>query len=133
EANDHARAITWLKRVEREPESPFYPFALYKLSWAHFNLRQIPQAISYVERHVRYYAERPALATSDQAFRDNMLLDATVFHLDGFEQKLPGYDVDDALKFFRKLEKGPTLGRMIARYAKLLRSHGHEESLVRWK
>jgi tetratricopeptide (TPR) repeat protein len=31
------------------------------------------------------------------------------------------------------MEKGPLLGRMLYRYSKLLRSHGHELDLVNWK
>ncbi|OFZ78764.1 MAG: hypothetical protein A2583_09850 [Bdellovibrionales bacterium RIFOXYD1_FULL_53_11] len=141
EAGDHDRAVGHLKNVEKKPDSPHYPFALYKLAWACFNLRNVEQAISYAERHVAYYNERRSdrkkagglLASADESFRENMLLDITVFYLEGFEQKPLQYDVPHALKLFRDLESGNPLGRMLARYAKLLRSHGHDAALIEWK
>lgn len=129
--NNHAKAIEYLGEVEKHPDDSHYPFALYKLAWAHYNLKNIPRSLSYVERHVAYYSGKAT--TSDIALRENMLLDSTVFFLEGFEQKLPQYQVSEALPYFKKLESGPILGKMLLRYAKLLRSHSHDLALNAWK
>lgn len=137
--NQHEKAITYLREVEKHPEDPKFPFALYKLAWSHYNLKQIPSALAYAEKQVSYYNTRRTLepkgvlAVSDESFRENMLLDSTVFFLEGYEQKMEQFAVGEALPWFRKLESGPSLGKMLARYTKLLRSHGHEQDLMRFK
>ncbi len=132
QAGDHSRAVGFLKKVELRPDTPHYPFALYKLAWAHYNLKNIPTSLSYVQKPVSYYGGKD-LGQSDLAFRDNMLQDATLFYLEGYEQKLPQYQVVEALPYFKGLEPGDSLGRMMVRFAKLLRSHGHEADLAAWK
>ncbi len=139
EANDHARAVTFLKEVEKRPEDPHFPFALYKLAWAHYNLKKIPEALSYAERQIKFYNDRKSrdetssLSNSDLALKENTLLDSAVFYFEGYEEKLPQYSNDMALSYFRNLEEGPILGKMLLRYAKLLRSHSHEADLTSWK
>jgi TolA-binding protein len=141
EENDHPRAISHLKHVEARPDLPHFPFALYKLAWSHYNLKEIAKALSYAERQVAYYDSRnqgpspdgEIVVNSDAALRETTLMDITTFHMDGYESGEERYRLTEALPYFRKLEKGPTLGRMIHRYAKLLRSHGHEQELIRWK
>ncbi len=123
-ANDPARAIGHLERVEKHPDDPQLPFALYKLAWAHYNLKHIPLALEYVEKHV---------ARADPMFRENMLQDATLFFMQGLEDRVDGYSVASALERFRKLDQGPALGKMLVRFAKLLRSHGREQELDQWK
>lgn len=143
-ANQHQKAIQYLEFVEKHPESPHYPYALYKLGWSHFNLKGIPKALSYVEKHVAYFKNQKNNATgavvtttggksSDEALLENSLLDSTVFYMEGFEQKLAQYQVKEALTYFRKLEQGPMLGKMLIRFSKLLRSHGYEQDLIAWK
>lgn len=130
EANDHPKAIGFLKKVEAAPEDPHYPFALYKLAWSHYNLKKVPEALAYLERHLAFYA---TAVGSDAALRESSLLDSTVFFLQGYEDKLPRYALSDALQYFRKLDGGPVLGKLASRFAKLLRSHGHEADLISWK
>ena len=139
EAQDHPRAITYLKEVEKHPEDTHYPFALYRLAWSYYNLKNIPTTLSYAERHIAYYnakkekTEAQDLDTSDQALKENTLLDLTVFYFEGYEEKLAQYQLPEALPYFKKIESGPVLGRMIQRFAKLLRSHSHEADLIAWK
>lgn len=141
EQNDHARAIGFLKEVEKRPEDPHFPFALYKLAWCHYNLKKIPEALSFAERQIAFYNDRRSRseteesfnAASDNALKENTLLDTAVFYFEGYEQKLGEYSVDRALDYFKKLEKGPMLGKMLLRFAKLLRSHSHESELMGWK
>lgn len=138
--NDHAKAISYLNEVERHPESPQYPFALYKLAWSHYNLKNIATALSFAERQIAYYnaripedAKADATMTSDAALRDNTLMDVAVFYFEGYEQKVPQYALSNALPYFKKIESGSSLGKMIVRFSKLLRAHGHETDLMSWK
>jgi TolA-binding protein len=138
DANDHPHAITYLKEVEKKPADSHYPFALYKLAWSHYNLKNIRAALSYAEKQVVYYNEKKQTAegditTSDNALRENTLLDSTIFYFEGYEEKIPQYQLTEALDYFKKLDNGPTLGKMLARFAKLLRSHGYEADLIAWK
>jgi|GEM_PF-1101778 len=142
DVNDHARAVGFLKEVEKHPDDTHYPFALYKLAWAHYNLKKIPETMGYAERHIAYYAPKknagddsvdPTNFTSDAALRENTLLDSVVFYFEGYEEGSSKYTLNEALSYFRGLESGPVLGRMIVRFAKLLRSHNHDEDLITWK
>ncbi|MGK5084940.1 tetratricopeptide repeat protein [Bdellovibrionota bacterium FG-1] len=139
DAGNHARAINFLTAVEKRPEDPHFPFALYKLAWAHYNLKNIPQALSYAERQISFYNERKSrtetnfTSESDLALRENTLLDTTVFYFEGFEQKLAKYSISEAMNYFKGLEQGPLLGKMFLRFAKLLRSHDREIDLLEWK
>lgn len=140
EKNSHAEAIAYLNPVESHPESAFFSFALYKLAWSHFNLRNIPKALSYLERHVRLYLNKldqagpgSQLSSSDLALRENSLLDVAAFYFDGYELNLPNFTLSGALGYFKKLQPGNYLGRMNLRFAKLLRSRLREADLVSWK
>jgi TolA-binding protein len=142
EANEHAKAITYLKEVEKKPDDNHYPFALYKLAWAYYNLKDIPQSLKYAEKQIHFYNDLEKeqaksgdshLTTSDEALRENTLLDSAVFYFEGFEETPENYSVAKAFDYFRDLEKGPTIGKMLLRYSKLLRAHDHDQELVEWK
>lgn len=147
QANDHPRAVSYLQEVEKNPLSPHYPFALYKLAWSYYNLKNIQAALGFAERQVAYFnallpkdssrkqstSSASANVTSDSALRDNTLMDIPVFYFEGYETKIGDYALEEALPYFRRIESGPTLGRMLTRFAKLLRSHGHEADLIAFK
>lgn len=129
EKNQHAEAVKHLNEVEKHPESPHFPYALYKLAWSHYNLKNIPSALRFAERHVAFYAD----AVSDTALRENTLIDIPLFYFEGYEQKDERYSLDRALAYFKSIESGPILGKMNVRLAKLLRSRNAEADLFRWK
>ncbi len=138
ESNMHVKAIQYLTEIEKHPESAHYPFALYKLAWSHYNLKNIPQALSFAERNIKYYQAKEKLTSSDEALLENILLDSTLFYFEGYESNPHAYSVNEALGVFKRLHLskmlGPKIfGKMFLRFAKLLRSHGHEENLIRWK
>lgn len=138
DANQHAKAISYLMKVNDHPESPYYPFALYKLAWSHYNLSQIAQALKFAETQVSYYNDleeetKKRGQTSDIALKETTLIDIPVFYFKGYEDGLSPYTLDDALAYFRKIESGPILGKMFSRFARLLRSHSHEADLLKWK
>lgn len=126
--NSHSVAVRHLKQVEKNKDDAHYPFALYKLSWAHYNLKEIPKGLGYLEKTIDFYERRGANA--DTALREAALMDVPLFYLEGFEQKLLQYRTSQAVDYFKELEDGPILQKMIGRYAKLLRSHDHESDLA---
>jgi tetratricopeptide (TPR) repeat protein len=144
EANNHPLAITYLKEIEKRPEDTHYPFALYKLAWSYYNLKNIPTALAYAEKQLAWYAahapagdaiKEPGATSisSDDAIRENTLLDVPVFYFQSVEDKDDRYQTSKALAYFRKLESGPLLGRMALRFSKLLRSRDMEAELIAWK
>jgi TolA-binding protein len=156
EANNHPKAIAYLKELEKRPEDPHYPFALYKLAWSYYNLKNVPAALGYAEKQIAWYNEHasatPAIesdnvlgANSDNALRENTLLDVPVFYFDAVEAKDDRYPTAKALAYFRSLSEGsdknkknnydagPIFGKMALRFAKLLRTRDMEPELIAWK
>ena len=138
--NEHPKAIHFLKQVAEHPASGQYPFSLYKLAWSHYNLKQIPEAMKYAETHIRYYNEKKELlaknnlkaSSPNEALRESMLLDSVVFLAEGYELTPETYSPETVFQTIRVLEKSAFQGKMLARYSKLLRSHGHETDLITW-
>jgi tetratricopeptide (TPR) repeat protein len=147
EKNKHEEALQHLERVIDLPESPFYPFALYKKAWSLFNLKRISDALATTEKHLGYYHEKigklraegtpEESLSSDIAFQENMLLDSALFYFEGLEKGTAGFEVTAALPRFRALNAGkaPTrvMGKVCLRFTKLLRSHDRSEDLEKWK
>lgn len=139
--NNHELALRYLSEVEKKPESPQYPFALYKMAWSHYNLKNIPRGLSYLERHIAYFKnvfetskikEEP-ISSSDVAMRENSLMDLAMFYFEGIEHGDSGYQVENALPYFKKQDPGEHLGRMTVRFAKHLRAAGMQDRLIGWK
>ena len=137
EENQHKEALTYLKALEERTDEPLYPFALFKIAWAHYNLKNIPTSLAYLEKHTTFYKKRieasKSPSPSEEALRESSLADMALFFFEGFEEKLPGYGTQDAYDYFRKQDAPEYFGRMSVRFAKLLRSHRHSESLQEWK
>lgn len=137
EENKHPEAIGYLQHVEKHPESPQYPYALYKLAWSYYNTKDFGQAMSHIERQIKYYddlnARQQGLSSADSAMRENSLMDTVLFYLDGNEAGNKEYTVTGALDFFKSIEKGKLLGKMNLRFGKLLRSHRRDADLNLWK
>jgi len=123
-ARDYARAIRYLVEIEKRDDDPRYPFALHRLAWAWYNLKQPGKALAYLEK---------TADASRDALRELALLDVPLFYLEGREQKLPQYASDLAPSYFRSLDQGPVLGKMLIHYSKLLRAHSHAVDLIAFK
>lgn len=137
EKNQHAEAVGYLTKVEKVPSSPQYPFALYKLAWSSVNLKDYARSIGYLERHINYYdglkKGSRIISPADSAMRENSLLDMVTFYSDANENAGSAFPLNNALDYFRKLEKGPVLGKMELRMTKILRAHRRDRELVAWK
>ncbi len=134
---NYSESISFLLPIEVHLKNVYYPVALYKLAWNYYNLNQIPQAIQYLEKQIHYYNvirdHSNALSSSDAAVRETSLMDLVVFFHDALEKRMEPYTLKTALPYFSQLEDGPFLGKIALRFAKLLRSHREDSSLVDWK
>lgn len=137
EDNKHEEALGYLKALEKRSYDPLYPFALFKIAWSYYNLKNIPTALTYLEKHSEFYLKRIEAAKtpspSDEALRESSLADMALFFFEGYESKAPGYGVEDAYKYFNNRNAGTVFGRMSVRFAKLLRAHKHSQALQEWK
>lgn len=136
--NEYNVAVAQLEAVEKRPDDAQYPFALYKLAWSHYNLNHVGRALGYLERHVEFYRKAiekmpVASATSESALIENSLMDFVLFHYEGYEKHHAGFEPSIAWDEFHRIEKGELLGRMLSRYARLLRAGGFEEPMLAWK
>ncbi len=124
EANEHARAVQVLEPQIQRTSEERYPFALYRLAWSHMNLGHYETALDYVKRHGQ--------SNPGESFRENLLLDSAGFVLKANEEKVPGFQLNDAWERLHSLESGPHFGKVALRYAKLLRSHQMDDALESW-
>ena len=136
--NDNVQVLRYLSELEKRPEDPRHPFALYKMAWTYYNLKSIDKALRYLEKTAAYYESKAGKSSaapdsSDQALRESALLDVPLFYLEGREQKNPQLTSEGAIRYFEGLDKGAVVGKMVARYAKLLRSHGLADDLMAFK
>ncbi len=131
--NQHEQALQYLKPIEQRPESQHYPFALYKMAWSLYNLGKIPEGLGYLERQVAYLKKFGISASSDVAIFENSLSDIAMFYYDAYEKHMPGFEVAKALDYFKTIESGTPMGKMIIRFGKHLRASGKQAELVKWK
>ncbi len=135
--NHHREAVKYLHKVEERPETPHYSFALHKLAWSYYNLKEIKKSVDYIEQHIGFYRlkkkEQQVLTSADEAILENSFNDLTLFYLDGFEQKVKNFDLESTAKYFSDISDAKNLGKMNLRFSKLLRAHGHDSSLISWK
>ena len=141
QANEYEKSIKYLLQIEKRSEDPHYPFVLYKLAWSYYNLKNVQEALNYVGKHLAYYKSKELLISSQNslgwAFVDNMLLDSVLFFFEGYENGGENYSVENAYRYFQDLvqnkSNGKSSGKIHIRFAKLLRSHGYGDDLLRWK
>ena len=137
----HQEAIDLLVHVEHLTHDPHYPFAIYKLAWAHYNLKEFKRAISYLVVHIEYYHRKlaefetthQAVSQAESAILEHSLLDLVSFYAEGFAAGETEFSPKKALATFQSLNPGPLLGPMVVRYAKVLRTGGRSEDLLFWK
>ena len=132
-ANAHLEAISYLNFVIKHPNSKQYPFALYKAAWSHFNLNDIPSAVSNIQKQVEYFhfiQGKNRLSASDQSILEKSLLDSVLFFTEGIQKNIQDYTVLSELKFIGSLEPSTFKGTMYVRLAKLLRSKRMDSDLL---
>ena len=124
---DYGGAIKYLSNMEKREDDPRHPFALHRMAWAYYNLKQPAKALLYLEKTI------DMSDGSNESLKELALLDVPLFYLEGREQKLPQYSSEHAPSYFKSLEQGTILGKMIIQYSKLLRAHALGDDLIVFK
>jgi tetratricopeptide (TPR) repeat protein len=136
EDEDHARAVRYLAPLEKRIDDPHYPFAIYKLAWAHFNLTHMRSALDYIGKHVKFYDDRfhkyGNLESSEMAIRENSLKDISLFYFEGVQKDVSGFSIDKAFKEFQNYAGINPTDVTVIRFTSLLRSRNRDSELERW-
>ena len=136
EDKDHARAVNHLRVIEGRTDDLHFPFALYKLAWANYNLKQYALGMDYLRRHISFYNDRikedEGKEDSDVAIRSNSLKDLASFFFEGYSTRSEGFDLADALKAFEKHTAGNPSEPVVIRFTALLRTRAQDPELEEW-
>jgi hypothetical protein len=136
EDENHSLALTYLNPMEKRPNDAFYPFALYKMAWAHFNLNQIRTALDYLGKHIHFYDQRfqtiGGLESSEMAIRDNSIRDISLFYMEGIQKKNTGFRISAAFDEFKKYAGINPTDPIIVRFTSLLRARNEKKELEEW-
>ena len=133
---DHARALRYLAPLEKRYEDPHYPFALYKIAWAHFNLSHVRDSLEYLGKHIKFYDDRfqkfGNLESSEMAIRENSLKDISLFFFEGVQKNISGFGLERATKEFQSYAGVNPTDAIVVRFTALLRTRNNDNELTRW-
>ncbi|MEO5668209.1 MAG: tetratricopeptide repeat protein, partial [Bdellovibrionota bacterium] len=135
EDEDHARAVRYLAPLEKRPDDAHYPFALYKLAWAQFNLGNIRSALDYIGKHIKFYDDRfhkyGNLESSEMAMRENSLKDISLFYFEGIQKDVSGFGLEKSFKEFQNYAGINPTDLTVVRFTALLRTRNNDSELTR--
>ncbi len=128
DANQHQDALGFLGQIEKMKGSDFYPIALHKAAWSHFNLTQYQAAIEKLRKETEFYFARiegkKEDTTAETAFLESAFNDLALFSFEGINKKQDFASVDQALETFKKIDlKGSYFGTVVYKFAKLLKAY----------
>lgn len=128
DANQHPDALGYLAQIEKMPGSDFYPIALHKAAWSHFNLTQYQQAIEKLSKETEFYfakiETKDSGTTAEAAFLESAFNDLALFNFEAINKKQDFATVEQALATFKKIDKtGSYFGTVVTKFAKLLKAY----------
>jgi TolA-binding protein len=128
DANQHPDALGYLAKIEKMPESDYYPIALHKAAWSHFNLTQYQAAIEKLQKETEFYFARIEVKKQDvsaeTAFLESAFNDLALFNFEAISKKQEFANIEQALATFRKIDKnGSYFGMVSFKLAKLLKAY----------
>lgn len=136
EEDNHQLAIQHLKTIEKRTNDPLYPFAIYKMAWAYFNLTQIPEAMKYLGIHISYYDDlfkkNNGLPSSETAIRENTLKDISLFYFEGLQKNISGYSLQRAFDAFENNAGISATDSIVIKFTGLLRARNFDDELKLW-
>ncbi len=130
ENREYVKAITYLKTLENKSNKPFFSIVLDHLAWAHYYLNDISKALKYNEIRIAHHRQNKS--DSDQSDLEVAGLNSALFYSKAMEYKTPGYNVEQALPYFKKVVGEKKLGKVLVRFSQHLRSNGLESELELW-
>ncbi len=136
EEKDHAKAVKHLLVIEGRPTDLHFPFALYKLAWAQYNLKNFSTGLDYLRKHIAFYNKRikeeGSKESSDVAIRENSLKDIAAFYFEGFSKKADDFELANALRSFEKHAVSNPIDPIAVRFTALLRTRAQDVELEEW-
>ncbi|MBU6154573.1 MAG: hypothetical protein KGP28_09760 [Bdellovibrionales bacterium] len=128
DANQHQEALGYLGHIEKMENSDFYPIALHKSAWSHFNLTQYQSAIDKLKKETEFYFAKiegkKQETTAETAFLESAFNDLALFNFEAINKKQEFANVDQALDTFKKIDKnGSYFGTVVYKFAKLLKAY----------
>ncbi len=117
-------ALTYFEKLENYKESRVYSYGLYKMAWAHYNLRNSQKAIKKLEDVLKL---NPPLQpgesfTKGHYLRKEALRDMTIFIGDTSS-------ASELYSYFNKITEGEELGNSMIDLAKLYESHSRHKDM----
>ncbi|MBM4353864.1 MAG: tetratricopeptide repeat protein [Deltaproteobacteria bacterium] len=106
------KAVDAYRKVTADPKNRLYPFALYKLSWCHFNLAEYETALRELVQVVNVAGESPHWASLAREAADSL----PYFYAEIGKPEA-------ALEFFRKVDSA-RLERLVAKLALVYHEQG---------
>jgi TolA-binding protein len=128
DANQHQDALGYLAQIEKMHDSDFYPIALHKSAWSHFNLTQYQAAIDQLKKETEFYFSKiegkKEETTAETAFLESAFNDLALFNFEAINKKQDFANVDQALVTFKSIDKnGGYFGSVVLKFAKLLKAY----------
>lgn len=131
DAAQHQEALGYLGKVEKMIGSDYYPLALHRSAWSHFNLANFQQAHDYLKREIGYYFEstkdqKEAGSGAEVAFLEAAFNDLALFYFESINKKSSFATPDKAIALFDKLDESKDrkyFGPTAARFARLLKAY----------
>lgn len=122
---DFKKALTAFSQVTRFTRAPIYPWAVYKIAWCYYNLRDYANARGSFQRVVSLASQGGAELTpggkirlKEEALRDLVLVFAEL------------EDIDGAEKYYASVGGEKYYGEMLMRLADILRERGEYDKSV---
>jgi len=122
DANHHQEALTYLSKIEKMPESGYYPVSLHKSAWSYFNLALYPSAIEYLKKEIHFYFGKKGGA--ETAFLESAFNDLALFYFEAINKKASFATVDHAVDLFEELDQDHHyFGTTALKFARLLKAY----------
>ncbi len=131
DANHHAEALIYLAKIEKIAGSEYYPVALHRTAWSHYNLKQYPSAIDYLQKEINFYFDRlTANSHAETAFLEGAFNDLALFEFETFNQKTTSGSMAPVLDLIQKLDRNQHyFGTTVAKFSKLLKAYALHQDL----
>ena len=123
DANHHQEALTYLGEIEKMKGSDFYPVALHRSAWSHFNLGNHATALDYLKKEAAFYFSKKDINSAEIAFLETVFNDAALFYFEAINKKADFATVDHAITYFKKLDQKAYYGPTVFKFAKLLKAY----------
>jgi hypothetical protein len=138
DATQHQEALTYLAKVEKMSGSDYYPIALHKSAWSHFNLAAFQQSHDYLKREINFYfqsiKEKRSEASAEHAFLEGAFNDLALFYFEAINKKASFANADKGIELFDKLDESNErkyFGPTAARFARLLKAYTLVDPMTR--